>query len=196
MLFTGSAPAFDLITVEIDGNVTAVTDPSGYLQQKIGVGEPIAGVFVYDETTTDGDKKLDVGRYQFQEPQYMVRAKTGRLSFASDPSNVDITIKLTNDKKKKKAVQDKYEVKSKGNRDVLPGVGVKNIDILLVDDTAIALSSDSLANQNPHAATWPTTRTLKIKGVDGWTVEAQIDLVDSSNPTPRPKGDIVNFRRK
>ena len=58
--FTGSAPAIELITVELAGNVTAVTDPSGYLQQKIGVGDPVVGLFVYDETATD--TRLDAGR--------------------------------------------------------------------------------------------------------------------------------------
>jgi hypothetical protein len=195
MLLTGSAPAFELITVEIDGNVMAVTDPSGYLQQKIGVGDPIAGVFVYDETVSDLHPQPDVGRYRFQDSQYMVRFKTGRLSFASDPANVDITIKLTNDKKTN-VLKDQYEVKSTGNRDVLPAVGVATIDIVLVDESATALSSDALANQNPYAATWLTTRTLTIAGADGWTVEAQIDLVASSNLELKPKGDIENFRSK
>jgi len=195
MLLTGSAPAFELIAVEIDGNVTAVTDPSGYLQQKIGVGDPIVGLFVYDETASDQHPQPNVGRYRFQNPRYMVGFKTGRLSFASDPANVDITIKLTNDKKTN-VLKDQYGVKSTGNRDVLQGVGVATIDILLVDESATALSSDSLANQNPYAATWLTTRTLTVTGVDGWTVEAQIELVASSNLYLKPKGDIENFRRK
>ena len=195
MLLTGSPPAFDLITVELDGYVTAVTDPSGFLQQKTDAGDPIAGLFVYDESAADQHPQPDLGRYRFQEPRYTVSFKTGRLSFASDPAGVDITIKLTNDKKTS-VVKDQYEVKSTGNKDVLPGVGVAAIDIVLVDESATALSSDAIAGQNPYAASWPSARTLTITGLDGWTVEAQVALVASTHPRTKPKGEIENFRRE
>ncbi len=181
ILSMAPAPASELTTIEFNGTVTAVTDPDIYLTGEIGVGDALFGQFVYDETAPDEHPKPDVGRYRFRQSQYMVAVNAGRLFFASDPTTVDITIKLLDDKKTS-VLKDQYEVKSTSNRDALPGVGVVSINLLLEDETATALSGDALANQRPDAATWLPTRRLTITGVDGWTVEANIDLIASSEP--------------
>jgi hypothetical protein len=180
------AQGSELITVEFDGTVTVVTDPNGYLDDRVGVGDAVFGLFIYDETAPDEHPQPGVGRYRFRESQFMVAVTAGRLLFASDLTSVDITIKLTNDKKTS-VVKDQYEVKSTSNCNVLPGVGVANIDILLVDETATALASDSLAGQCPDAVAWLPTRTLTVTGLDGWIVEAQIDLVTPSDATRRKR---------
>jgi hypothetical protein len=188
------APASDLITIEFNGTVTAVTDPSSYLTGEISVGDPLFGQFVYDETAPDEHPKPDVGRYRFRESPCMVTVNAGRLFFASDPATVDMTIKLA-DNKNKKTPKDQYEVKSTSNRDALPGVGVASIEISLEDETATALSSDALAGQRPDAATWLPTRRLTITGIDGWTVEANIDLIDSSDPTGQRRAAKDHFHQ-
>ena len=182
ILSMSPAPASDLNTIEFNGTVTAVTDPDSYLTGEISVGDALFGQFVYDETAPDEHPKPDIGRYRFRESPCMVAVNAGQLLFASDPASVNITIKLLDDKKTS-VLKDQYEVKSTSNRDALPGVGVVSIDILLEDETATALSGDALANQRPDAATWLPTRRLTITGIDGWTVEANIDLINPSDPT-------------
>jgi len=175
------APASDLITIAFDGTVTVVTDPDGYLNGKVSVADVVAGLFVYDETASDEHKKTGLGRYRFSDPSCLVTVIAGRLVFASNPASTDMTIKLTNDKKKKVLI-DQFEVQSASNYDVLPAVGVAGINILLVDETATALSSDALAGQRPDAFTWFPTSTLVVTGTDGWTVEAEINFNTASSP--------------
>jgi hypothetical protein len=192
--FMFPSPVPDMVIVEFEGTVTAVGDPAGDLEGRIGAGDPVSGLLVYDETVADLHQLADLGRYRFQGPQYGVAVGTGGLSFASHPNNTDITFRLTNDKKTS-VVKDQFEVKSVGNREVLPGVGVAAIDILLVDETATALSSDALAGQRPDARAWEPTRTLTVTGVDGWTVEMQIELNRSAGPAHGPKEPIENLGR-
>ena len=189
------APASDMITVEFDGTVKTVTDPTGYLEGNVGVGDPVIGLFVYDETSSDEHPKSDVGRYRFSESSCLVTVNAGPLEFTSDPASVDMTIKLTNDKKTK-FLKDQFEVKSVSNRDVLPAVGVADINILLVDETATALSSDALVDQRPDAVTWNPTRTLVIVGVDGWTVEAEIEFTTQADPITMRRRTRDNFQQK
>jgi hypothetical protein len=192
--FMFPSPVPDMVTVEFAGTVTAVNDPAGDLEGRIGAGDPVSGLLVYDETATDQHQLADLGRYRFQGPQYGIAVGTVGLAFASHPNTTDITIRLINDKQTS-SVKDQFEVKSVGNREVLPGVGVAAIDILLVDETATALSSDALAGQRPDNHAWQPTRTLTVTGVDGWTVEAQIDLTRSSGPSHGPKDPIENLGR-
>jgi hypothetical protein len=189
---TVHAHAPELIAVRLSGTITSVTDPNGLLEDGVRIGDAVSGMFVYDETAPDEHPQPDVGRYRFRDPRFMMAVDAGRLSFASDPATVDITIRLVNDKKTQ-SVTDRFEVKSTGNGDVLPGVGVTGIDILLVDETATALSSDALARQCPNAVCWLPTRTLTVTGLDGWTVEARIDLVPASD-APRRRGAKEKFR--
>jgi hypothetical protein len=188
------SPVPDMVTVKFEGTVTAVSDPGGDLLGRIGAGDPVSGLLVYDETAADLHQLADVGRYRFQGPQYGLAVGTGGLTFVSHPNNTDITVKLSNDKNTS-VVKDQFEVKSVGNREVLPGVGVAAIDILLVDETATALSSDALAGQRPDASAWEPTRTLTVTGVDGWTVEAQVVLTGASGPVHGQKDPIENFGR-
>jgi hypothetical protein len=173
--------------------VTAVTDPAGELEGRVGVGEDIYGLFVYDETAPDEHPQPDVGRYRFREGPYVVGVKTDHLWFSSGRTGVDITIRLTNDKKTS-AVRDQFEVKSTLNSDPLPGVGVASIDVLLVDDSATALSSDALAGQCPNAAAWIPTRTVTVTGADGWTIDARIELLAPSDPNSRRKKAEDQYR--
>jgi hypothetical protein len=48
MLLMAAAPAAGLITVEFNGVVTAVTDPNGDLQDNVGIGDSVVGLFTYD----------------------------------------------------------------------------------------------------------------------------------------------------
>jgi hypothetical protein len=178
-----------VVTVEFEGAVAAVTDPSLYLGGNVGVGDTVSGRFAYDPSAPDGHPQPDMGRYRLRESPCGVEAETVRLRFASDPAAVDIRINLLNDKQAS-VLKDQYEVKSASNVDVLPGVGVGSIDILLVDETATALTSDALANQPPDAATWIPTRTLTITGLDGWIVEASIELVAPVDPIPRRRAKV------
>jgi len=191
-LLLAPAPASDLVTIELNGTVTVVTDPGSYLNGEISVGDPLFGHFVYDETAPDEHHRPDVGRYRFDESQCTVVVSAGVLFFATDPASVDITINLL-DNKKTNVLKDQYEVKSTSNRDALPGVGVVSIVILLVDETATALAGDALAGQRPDAVTWLPTRRLTITGVDGWTVEANIDLNASSDPTGQRRSAKEEF---
>jgi hypothetical protein len=181
-LLMALAPAAELITVEFDGTVTVVTDPTGYLNGNVSVGDPVIGLFVYDETVSDEHAKPDVGRYRFSDPSCIVTVNAGLLLFASNSASVDMTIRLTNNKKTN-VLKDQFEVKSTSNHDALPGVGVAGINILLVDETATALWSDALADQRPDAVTWLPTRTLVVAGVDGWTVETKIKFITPSDST-------------
>ena len=195
MLLTAASPADNLITVEFDGLVTAVTDPNGDLQNNVGLGDPVVGHFTYDETVPDEHAKPGVGRYRFVATQSMGVVTTSGLLFASDTTSTNITIKVTNDKKTN-VLKDQYEFKSTSNRDVLPGVGVLAINILLVDDTATALSSDALADQRPDEVTWSPTRTLVLTGVDGWTVEAEIELIASSDSMDQRRQTKKDFQQQ
>ena len=195
MLQMAAAPASELITIDFGGVVTAVTDPNGDLQNNVGIGAPVVGFFTYDQTVPDEHAKPGIGRYRFVGSQSMGVVTAGRLLFASDTASTNITIKVTNDKKTN-VLKDQYEFKSTSNRDALPGVGVLSINILLVDETATALSSDALANQRPDEVTWFPTRTLVLTGVDGWTVEAKIEFIAPSDPMDQRAGTKENFQQK
>jgi hypothetical protein len=195
MLLMAAAPAAELITVEFNGVVTVVTDPNGDLQNNVGIGDPVVGLFTYDETIPDEHTKPDVGRYRFQGSQAMCVVTAGGLLFASDTTSTNITIKVTNDKKTN-VLKDQYEFKSTSNHDALPGVGVLGINILLVDETAIALSSDALANQRPDEVTWFPTRTLVLTGVDGWIIEAEIELIDPSDSIDQRREAKKDFQQQ
>jgi hypothetical protein len=195
MLLMAAVPASELITIEFDGVVTAVTDPNGDLQNNVGVGDPVVGLFTYDETVPDEHPQPGVGRYRFLGSQSMGVVTAGRLLFTSNTASTNITIKVTNDKKTS-VVKDQYEFKSTSNRDVLPGVGVLDINILLVDETATALSSDALANQRPDEVTWLPTRTLVLTGVDGWTVQAEIELIAPSDSIDQRREAKKDFQQQ
>jgi len=195
MLLMAAAPAYELTTIGFDGVVTVVTDPNGDLQNNVRVGDPVVGLFAYDETVPDQHPNPGVGRYRFTGSQSTVDVTAGRLSFANDQASTNMTIKVTNDKKTN-ILKDQYELKSTSNRDALPGVGVLGIDILLVDETATALSSDALAGQRPDEATWFPTRTLVLTGVDGWTVEAEIELPARSDQTDQRRGAKREFQQR
>lgn len=192
---TAFAPVSPSVEVAFTGEVTSVTDPSGFLAGFVSVGDAVEGRFVYDETVPDDHAKTDLGRYRFAEPSCLITADAGTLVFASDRAATDMTIRLLNDKKNN-VVKDQFEVRSVANRDVLPGIAVSAIDIQLVDETAAALSSDALFGQRPDAAAWNPTRTLVVTGADGWSVEAAIDLVTSADPVVIRRGSRKKFRRE
>ena len=98
--FMFPSPVPDMVTIQFEGTVTAVGDPAGDLEGRIGAGDPVSGLLVYDETVADLHQLADLGRYRFQGPQYGVAVANGGLSFASHPNNTDITIRLTNEDRK------------------------------------------------------------------------------------------------
>jgi hypothetical protein len=174
-----------MVTIEFEATVTLVDDPALLLGASVAPGDGVSGTYVYNEFAPDQHHKSDIGRYQFDAAPCGIEVVINDLAFVTDPSSVDMTIRLLDDKKTK-TTDDHYEVGSANNLPVLPGVGVADIDIELVDDTATALSSDELAGQRP-ATVWNPTHVLTITGDGGWTIEANIHLIDGQCSTFRPE---------
>jgi hypothetical protein len=188
-----SAASFSgMATIEFEATVTLLDDPAFQLGGSVGPGDGVSGAYVYYEFAADQHHKPDVGRYRFDAAPCGIEVVINDLAFVTDPSSVDMTIRLLNDRKTK-TVNDHYEVSSANNLAVLPGVGVASIKIELVDGTAAALSSDELAGQRPGTV-WNPTHKLTIRGDDGWAIEATIHLIDGQCSTFGP-GSKSRFHR-
>ena len=117
--------------------------------------------------------------------------------FYSDPGSVNMTIRVRNDRTKGNPAgpKDLFDAVSKSNLEVLPGVGVKNIKIDLKDYMATALSSDILLGLVVDLDDWGSASVVTLKGVDGWTVKADITSISRRNPPVAPR-DPLRFHEQ
>ncbi|MFQ5510482.1 MAG: hypothetical protein ACE5EO_01410 [Candidatus Krumholzibacteriia bacterium] len=176
----GVAIADGLVLVDLQARVTRVNDPTSELGGAIRVGDKMDGSYLYDETLADTrPDKPEEGRYEPKNPPSHVRFHVMGLNFASDPDIVDMRIRLKNDvmKGNPPSPEDSYDVRSRSNLDVLPGVAVKELKIKLVDRSSTALSSIELAGMTLDFKDWNDQSLLTIKGASGWKIEAQITAI-------------------
>jgi len=141
-----------LITIEITGEVTRMRDDRGLLEGKINIGDIITGTYTYDSSTPDSDPRGYAGRYEHYKPPCGICLKVGGFEFKTDPSNVNVVVRIYNDPPLATLV-DEYVVVSYNNlplsNGVLPG--------------KIALSAGSFSNPLSSAAL-PTTAV----NLPGW----------------------------
>lgn len=174
--------------IDIQAQVTAVTDPGSFLGGGIRVGDAVTGLCHYDEEAVDSKADPKIGKYVFSSAPYGINLRINGLSFYSDPGSVNMTIRVRNDRTKGNPAgpKDLFDAVSKSNLDVLPGVGVKNIKIDLKDYMATALSSDILLGLVVDLDDWGSASVVTLKGVDGWTVQADITSISRRNPPVAP----------
>jgi hypothetical protein len=175
-----------IVAVRVEAVVTDVADPNGVLAGAVAAGASVQGEYVYDETVPDVHSQPGVGRYVFRDPPAAVALVIGDLWFRSNTADVNLTIKLVDDKQSS-TITDTYEVKSVSNLDVLPGVGVVNITISLEDTSATALGSDALLDAPKGLAPW-TSAELTITGADGWTITAALTSATPGDEYPQSNG--------
>lgn len=177
-----------VVMVDIEARVTAVTDPGSFLGGGIGVGDAVTGLCHYDEQAVDSKADPKTGKYVFRSAPYGINLQIAGLFFYSDPSSVDMTIHVRNDRTQGKppGPKDLFDAQSKSNLDVLPGVGVRTIKIDLKDYTATAISSDALLGLAVDIDDWGSASVVTFKGVDGWTVNADITSMLRRDPPETP----------
>ncbi|MCH7549875.1 MAG: hypothetical protein IH969_10125, partial [Candidatus Krumholzibacteriota bacterium] len=71
---------------------------------------------------------------------------------------------------------------SVSNLKVLPGVDVASIALVLIDQSATALSSDELLEAQADFDDWKTTRTVEFTGATGWLVVADLTSIWTRDP--------------
>lgn len=161
--FSGARPAHAAtITINITAQVATVDDPSNLLAGAINVGDTITGTYRYDSTTLDSNAAPTVGDYRHSSPPYGITVNAGGFVFETDPSNVDFLVEIVNDHGTPPS--DNYVLRSFNNLPLSNGALVDHIAWQLDDDTATALSSDTLPTVPPTLADWQSIFGLSING--------------------------------
>jgi len=155
------APSADatLVIVAIDAEVTSISDgtPTGFLENRINVGDMITGVYIYDLSTPDSD--LDPlgrrGLYEHDAPPCGITLTVGGFVFMTDPENVDFTVVVKNDYSTIiTSNDDVFELESERNLPADIGVPLNYISLTLYDSSGTAISSDALPSAAPVLDDW------------------------------------------
>jgi hypothetical protein len=160
------------ITLIDDGLCMCIPDDS------ISVGDTLTGFYLYDSDTPDSDPSGDVGQYLHNASPYSIEVHHARYSFGTDPTNVDLRIRLAD------GIPDQYQVKSWSNLpDPFLGPPVRKIELWLQDNSGTALSSPTLPVSAPDLHKWPNIHLLAIDG-DGldWLIDANVVWIGLDDP--------------
>ncbi|MBI4720769.1 MAG: hypothetical protein HY770_06040 [Chitinivibrionia bacterium] len=170
------------VLIPIGAIVTSVADSTLLLGGAVSVGDTVRGSCLYDETAQDVDSKPDRGKYLFDAAPCLMDFSVNGLQFRSDPSGPALTIRLANDDPEN-GQSDSARFISSNNLEVLPGVGVAELHIMMIDRSSAALSSDSLLGTHPFEAEWPDKHQLTIAGVSRWRITAEITVFADDEET-------------
>jgi hypothetical protein len=178
------APSAQLVTIELQGQVTSVNDPSFVLSGSINVGDPMTGHYTYDLSTPDVDPAPDLGEYhQDTAPGGMVVTISG-VNFRSNPLSPELVLVLANDNGAPPV--DIYSVLSFNNLEVFPFVAVSSMEWQLVDIVAAALNSAALTAAAPQLSAW-TFKALTISGLSPFgQFSVIIDITSASSSVAAP----------
>ena len=128
----------DLITIEISGQVTSVSDQFNHFGNNIHIGDTITGTYTYDSTGIDSN------------PLTGINLTVSGFDFKTDPFSVDFTLEVANNY----IGADYYTVSSYSNLPLSDGTPVQFIVWWLYDPTGTALSSDAMPLTAPDLSRW------------------------------------------
>ena len=145
------------LTIELAGEVLAVSDPSGLLGDEIAAGAAVSGRYSYDTGLPDIDPHPLVGVYQPSPATYGISLEIEGFTFRTDPLASTYWLKMENDLGSPNVTVDGYSVKDVNSWfDPAPtDVVLNTIHWRLRDPVAQALDSTDLPADAPVLADWP-----------------------------------------
>ena len=141
-----------IITIEIVGKITEVSDPYNLLGGAIQVNDKITGKYIYESGKPDlFPEDPTYGYYEYISSTFGMELNTGGFEFKTNPSNVQFLIIIYNDDPYS---DDGYMVGSEENLPLSNGLLVDIFYWTLGDPTHTALSSDALPTTAPVLSDW------------------------------------------
>jgi hypothetical protein len=140
----------ELITIAIEADISAVSDPCGHLEGKISSGGFLTGYYIYDLSTLDTDPSPSTGVYWQSNPICGMFLSAGGFRFDTNAVDVHYLVGVENNLSSK----DKYLVESFNNLDLSNGVKLGDMFWQLEDSTMLALDSDALPTDAPDLNAW------------------------------------------
>ncbi|MBN1846854.1 MAG: PEP-CTERM sorting domain-containing protein [Sedimentisphaerales bacterium] len=166
MVILGAFPSrgrASLIEIAITAEITAVQDSGGLLDGNVNAGDTITGSYIYDSEAIDTEPSNPYkGLYKFTQSPYGISLATGGFLFKTDPSNVDFTIGVINDKPP--LINDIFGLDSDNNLPLHNGVPVRFISWQLDDLSGQAISSINLPIAGMDIEDWHDFNFLLISG--------------------------------
>jgi hypothetical protein len=175
----------DAIRIDFEAVVTYVSNIlCGGCLSEVEVGDTIRGYYIYDTNVADSNPDPHTGRYEYSVPPNGIVAYldvgTDVFVFQTDTTAIDVVLTV-GDSLTSGGLHDSYWYVSNNNVDESSSTGMGWIWINLVDNTATALSSDSLPSVSPNLGDWQTNYDLIIAGRDNeWVIWS--DLISISEP--------------
>ena len=167
----------ELITINISGYVTSISDQSNHFGGQIvagtsTTGTPITGTYTYDSATAT----LTPSGYEWYAAPSGISLSIGGFNFKTNPTNVDFLISIANDY----LGEDYYGLSSYDNLPLADGTSVQRIHWELRDSTETALSSNGLPLTAPDLSKW-NSNILTISHDRDYGIQATI-----TSATPEP----------
>jgi hypothetical protein len=183
LFFAGYAQG-DIVTIGLSGYVSNVIGEQGLLPEAISFNESITGSYTYGTTAFDINPSPWEGDYQFGGAPFGITLNIGGMLFASKPQDADFLIETSNDYNGK----DSYIISSNNNFSLSNGTLVTPIRWLLEDNTASALSDDSLISPDSVWWYWQNRLlTITCRGAGGVVrIEADITEAEVTQVIPEP----------
>jgi len=165
----------ELITIEIEAVVDGVLDEGNYLEDQISPGDIITGYYTYDSDTPDSNPlNSNVGDYWHYSQPCGIFLSVGGFDFQTDPTNVEFLVEIINDYISG-GLHDSYGLRSYNNLSLSNGTSVYHIQWWLSDDTAGAISSDTIPTIAPSLEDWESLNFLRLEGEKGvYIVDAHV----------------------
>jgi hypothetical protein len=165
----------------LEAVVEDVSDPRGYFDGKIKVGDIIIGTYTYESTTPDSSPLDPVqGNYWHYGPPAGISFTVGGFNFITDPFNIAFAVSIRNDIPL--GAGDVYAVGSSNNLPLSNGTLVESVWWQLNDYAGAALLSDALPTTPPDIDLW-NANVLRIETLRFFSIDGRVISV---NAVPEP----------
>ncbi len=143
--------------MQFTAEVTHTSDSENFLQGRINPGDTITGTYTYDTSMSDLYPDLiEVGRYEYDTPPSGISVQAGGFESRSDPDNTDFSIKIVNDSTPAGGGSwDEFTLVSENNTPFDGGLAIYKLSLDFYDDSARAISSDTLPSDALIVDGWP-----------------------------------------
>ncbi len=140
----------EIVTINLTAEISEIEDGGQIFTGLLNIGDLITGSYSYDSDTPDSNPAETVGQYWYSEPGYGITLTSEGFVFQTDPANVDFLLETGNNTNG----TDNYLIRSYNNLPLSNGIPVDHIAFELIDNTATALSSDTLPLTAPDLGDW------------------------------------------
>jgi hypothetical protein len=180
-LLLGACAQSAPITIAIQADINAVSDPCGHLEGKITPGGLLTGYYTYESITGDSDPSSDGGEYLWNTSPFGIFLSGGGLDFQTDSGAVNFVIGILDNFLNR----DSYVVSSHENMPLENGTSVDEIFWQLEDSTMLALDSDALPTDAPDLNAWDENYLYITGGPRGMEFSFSAE-VTSATVVPEP----------